>query len=84
MFVCSLTGLDYKICDVEIEGKKIKLQIWDLGGRERFRTQILPFFRAGMVREKKREGREGGRERERERERYRDTCTTLPGFTDSL
>ncbi|ETO29978.1 Rab GTPase [Reticulomyxa filosa] len=31
-------GIDFKIKTVEIEGKKVKLQIWDTAGQERFRT----------------------------------------------
>ena len=60
MFVHSLIGIDFKIRTVEIEGKKIKLQIWDTAGQERFRTITTAYYRGAMVREE-------GRERERER-----------------
>ena len=31
-------GIDFKIKTVEVEGKKIKMQIWDTAGQERFKT----------------------------------------------
>ena len=39
-------GVGFAIANVKIEDKPIKLQIWDLGGEERFRM-ILPQFCAG-------------------------------------
>lgn len=39
-------GVDFFIKTVEIDGKKIKLQIWDMGGEERFRF-LLPTYCLG-------------------------------------
>ena len=34
---------------MEIDGKKIKLQIWDTAGQERFRTITTAYYRGAMV-----------------------------------
>ena len=44
-----LAGVDFKVRTVEIEGTKIKLQIWDSAGQERFRTIVTAFFRGANV-----------------------------------
>lgn len=41
-------GIDFKIKTVEIEGKKVKLQIWDTAGQERFRTITTAYYRGAM------------------------------------
>jgi len=41
-------GIDFKIKTVEIDGKKLKLQIWDTAGQERFRTITKAYYRSAM------------------------------------
>uniref|UniRef100_A0A8B9PCU2 Protein JTB n=1 Tax=Apteryx owenii TaxID=8824 RepID=A0A8B9PCU2_APTOW len=43
-----LPGIDFKIRTVEIEGKKIKLQVWDTAGQERFKTITTAYYRGAM------------------------------------
>jgi Ras-related protein Rab-1A len=38
-------GLDFKIKTVEIDGKTIKLHLWDAAGAERFRTITSSYYR---------------------------------------
>ena len=38
VYILSLKRIDFKIRTVELDGKRIKLQIWDTAGQERFRT----------------------------------------------
>ena len=38
-------GLDFKVRTVELDGVKVKLQLWDTAGNERYRSMIAP----GMV-----------------------------------
>ena len=44
----SFTGIDFKIRTIELDGKKIKLQIWDTAGQERFRTITTAYYRGAM------------------------------------
>jgi Ras-related protein Rab-8A len=41
----STIGVDVKFRTVELEGKKIKLQLWDTASHERFRTIRTAFYR---------------------------------------
>ena len=38
-------GIDFKIKVIEIEGKNIKLQIWDTAGQDRFRTITKTYYK---------------------------------------
>ncbi len=42
-------GIDFKIRTIELDGKKIKLQIWDTAGQERFRTITTAYYRLDTV-----------------------------------
>uniref|UniRef100_A0A673CLC0 small monomeric GTPase n=1 Tax=Sphaeramia orbicularis TaxID=375764 RepID=A0A673CLC0_9TELE len=45
----STIGIDFKIKTVELQGKKIKLQIWDTAGQERFHTITTSYYRGAMA-----------------------------------
>ncbi|KAL1918115.1 uncharacterized protein VTP21DRAFT_3381 [Calcarisporiella thermophila] len=38
-------GIDFKIRTIELDGKRVKLQIWDTAGQERFRTITTAYYR---------------------------------------
>ena len=38
-------GVDFKLKNIEIDGKKIKLQIWETAGEERFRTITTSYYK---------------------------------------
>lgn len=44
----STIGIDFKMKTIEINGKKIKLQIWDTAGQERFYTITSTYYRGAM------------------------------------
>uniref|UniRef100_A0A4W5N2F5 RAB19, member RAS oncogene family n=1 Tax=Hucho hucho TaxID=62062 RepID=A0A4W5N2F5_9TELE len=39
-------GVDFTVRTVDIEGKKIKMQVWDTAGQERFRTITQSYYRS--------------------------------------
>jgi len=41
----STIGVDFKIKTIEVEGKRVKLQIWDTAGQERFQTITTSYYR---------------------------------------
>jgi Ras-related protein Rab-8A len=41
-------GIDFKIKNIALGGKRIKLQIWDTAGQERFRTITTSYFRGAQ------------------------------------
>ncbi|EOD40734.1 Rab8, rab family GTPase [Emiliania huxleyi CCMP1516] len=41
-------GIDFKIRSVELDGKRVKLQIWDTAGQERFKTITTAYYRGAM------------------------------------
>merc|ERR1712066_22512 len=47
----STIGIDFKIRTIEVDGKRLKLQIWDTAGQERFRTITTAYYRgaAGIM-----------------------------------
>lgn len=41
-------GIDFKIQTLQIDGKTVKLQIWDTAGQEKFRTITSAYYRGAM------------------------------------
>ncbi|CAM9933110.1 unnamed protein product [Discosporangium mesarthrocarpum] len=41
-------GIDFKIKNIDLDTKRIKLQIWDTAGQERFRTITTSYFRGAQ------------------------------------
>ena len=44
----STVGVDFFIKQVDMDGKKIKLQLWDSAGHERFRSLYSAYYRGGQ------------------------------------
>ena len=38
-------GVDFEVKSIIVDGKKVKLQIWDFGGQERFRSLLSTYVR---------------------------------------
>ncbi|KAF8512991.1 putative ras-related protein rab-18 [Gautieria morchelliformis] len=41
-------GVDFRVCKMDIKGKKVKLSIWDTAGQERFRTITSSYYRGAQ------------------------------------
>ncbi|EFJ31501.1 rab family GTPase [Selaginella moellendorffii] len=41
-------GIDFKIRTIELDGRRVKLQVWDTAGQERFRTITTAYYRGAM------------------------------------
>lgn len=41
-------GIDFKIRTIDLDGKRVKLQVWDTAGQERFRTITTAYYRSAM------------------------------------
>ena len=41
----STLGVDFSFKNIEIEGSKVKLQIWDTAGQEKYRSLITTYYR---------------------------------------
>ncbi|GMH67044.1 hypothetical protein TL16_g04576 [Triparma laevis f. inornata] len=41
-------GIDFKIKNVEVGGKRVKLQVWDTAGQERFRTITKAYYKGAQ------------------------------------
>jgi len=41
----STVGVDFKIRTIDVDGKKVKLQIWDTAGQDRFKAIVSSYYR---------------------------------------
>lgn len=41
-------SIDFKIKTMDVDGKRVKMQIWDTAGQERFRTITKAYYRGAM------------------------------------
>ncbi|KAM9852094.1 protein ENTREP3 [Aulostomus maculatus] len=44
----STIGIDFKVKTIDVDGKKVKLQVWDTAGQERFKTITTAYYRGAM------------------------------------
>ena len=47
-FHLSTIGIDFKLKNIEVDSKKIKLHIWDTAGQERFQTLTKNYYKGAM------------------------------------
>ena len=47
-FLTQSTGIDFKIKTINIDEKRVKLQVWDTAGQERFRTITQTYYKGAM------------------------------------
>lgn len=41
-------GIDFKIRTIDLDNKRVKLQVWDTAGQERFKTITTAYYRGAM------------------------------------
>lgn len=41
-------GIDFKIKKINVDDKRVKLQVWDTAGQERFRTITQTYYKGAM------------------------------------
>lgn len=46
--IISTIGVDVRVKAIELQGKKIKLQLWDTAGQERFHSMTTLYYRGAM------------------------------------
>ncbi|CAH3042976.1 unnamed protein product [Porites lobata] len=44
----STIGIDFKLRTIEVEGKRVRLQIWDTAGQERFHAISVSYYRSAI------------------------------------
>ncbi|CAH3161681.1 unnamed protein product [Porites lobata] len=47
--IISAIGVDVRVKAIELQGKKIKLQLWDTAGQERFHSMTTLYYRGAML-----------------------------------
>lgn len=41
----STIGVDFKICTLSVDGREVKMQLWDTAGQDRFRNIVASYYR---------------------------------------